>query len=153
MRYTQVVSTLMAMTLSLGGLSFAQGGDYRSDHRNNRSDDFKQDRGQYSGHQERRSHRSDDFNQDRGQYSGHQERRNNDGRPERPPQWEGNSARKFHRGQRLAPQYRQRVYVVNDWHSHNLRSPPRGHHWVQIGGDYVLVAIATGVIVELLLNH
>lgn len=132
MRYTQVVSTLMAMTLSLGGLSFAQGGDYRSDHRNNRSDDF---------------------NQDRGQYSGHQERRNNDGRPERPPQWEGSSARQFHRGQRLAPQYRQKVYVVNDWHSHNLRSPPRGHHWVQIGGDYVLVAIATGVIVELLLNH
>jgi Ni/Co efflux regulator RcnB len=132
MRYTQVVSTLMAMTLSLGGLSFAQGGGYRDDHRDNRRNDF---------------------NQDRGQYHGHQERSNNDGRPDRPSQWEGGSARQFHRGQRLAPQYRQRVYVVNDWRSHNLRSPPRGHHWVQIGGDYVLVAIATGVIVELLLNH
>jgi Ni/Co efflux regulator RcnB len=29
---------------------------------------------------------------------------------------------------------------------------PRGYHWVQ-AGDYVLVAIATGIIVQLLLNN
>jgi Ni/Co efflux regulator RcnB len=59
----------------------------------------------------------------------------------------------FYRGDRLPPDYRARQYVVNDWRGHGLRSPPRGYHWVQTGGDYVLVAIATGVILELLLNR
>mgnify|MGYP003520550862 CR=1 FL=1 len=31
--------------------------------------------------------------------------------------------------------------------------PPRGYHWVQTGGDYVLVAIATGIILQLILNN
>jgi Ni/Co efflux regulator RcnB len=59
----------------------------------------------------------------------------------------------FYRGERLPPDYRGRQYVVEDWRGHGLRTPPRGYHWVQTGGDYVLVAIATGVILELLLNR
>lgn len=59
----------------------------------------------------------------------------------------------FHRGGRLPNSYRQRQYVVNDWRGHNLSAPPRGYHWVQTGGDYVLVAIATGIILQLLLAH
>jgi Ni/Co efflux regulator RcnB len=43
--------------------------------------------------------------------------------------------------------------VVDDWRGHHLSAPPRGYHWVQMGGDYVLVAIATGVILQPLLNH
>ena len=60
---------------------------------------------------------------------------------------------RFHRGDRLPPDYRGRQYVVNDWHGHGLRQPPRGYQWVQNGGDYVLVAITTGVILDLLLSH
>jgi Ni/Co efflux regulator RcnB len=59
----------------------------------------------------------------------------------------------FYRGDRLPMNYRGRQYVVDDWRGHGLRTPPRGYHWVQTGGDYVLVAIATGVILELLLNR
>jgi Ni/Co efflux regulator RcnB len=59
----------------------------------------------------------------------------------------------FYRGGRLPAQYRAHQYVVNDWRGHGLRTPPRGYQWVQTGGDYVLVAIATGVILELLLNR
>jgi Ni/Co efflux regulator RcnB len=59
----------------------------------------------------------------------------------------------FYRGARLPPEYRNRQYVVNDWRSHGLRTPPRGYHWVQTGGDYVLVAIASGIILELLLSR
>ena len=55
----------------------------------------------------------------------------------------------FHRGQRLPVAYRHRNYVVNDWRGHHLSAPPRGHHWVQTGSDYVLVAIATGIILQL----
>ena len=57
----------------------------------------------------------------------------------------------FRRGDRLPWAYRQRSYVVDDWRGHRLSAPPRGYHWVQAGGDYVLVAIATGVILQLLL--
>lgn len=59
----------------------------------------------------------------------------------------------FYRGDRIPSEYRSRQYVVDDWRGHGLRAPPRGYHWVQTGGDYVLVAIATGLILELLLNY
>ena len=59
----------------------------------------------------------------------------------------------FRRGGRLNAEYRHRQYVVDDWRGHHLRQPPRGYHWVQVGGDYVLAAIATGVIADILLNH
>jgi Ni/Co efflux regulator RcnB len=62
-------------------------------------------------------------------------------------------AHDFYKGGRLPAYYRNRQYVVNDWRGHGLRSPPRGYQWVQTGGDYVLVAIATGIIFELLLNR
>ena len=41
--------------------------------------------------------------------------------------------------------------MVDDWQGHGLRRPPRGYHWVQIGGDYALIAIATGLIAQLVL--
>ena len=59
----------------------------------------------------------------------------------------------FYRGGRLPMQYRNRGYVVDDWRGHRLSAPPRGYYWVQTGGDYVLVAIATGIIAQILLNQ
>jgi len=50
-------------------------------------------------------------------------------------------------------EYRGRYYVVDDWRSHRLYAPPRGYHWVQTGGDFVLVAIGTGIVLQLLLNN
>jgi Ni/Co efflux regulator RcnB len=60
---------------------------------------------------------------------------------------------RFHRGDRLPPEYRSRSYVVDNWRAHRLNPPPRGYHWVQVGGDYVLVAIATGIILQLVLAN
>ena len=54
-------------------------------------------------------------------------------------------------GQRLAPN--QRRYVVNDWQRRGLRTPPRGYRWVREdnnSGDYLLVAVATGLIASIL---
>lgn len=59
----------------------------------------------------------------------------------------------WHRGDRLPPEYRNRTYVVDDWRGHRLSAPPRGYQWVQVGGDYVLAAIATGIIANLILNN
>ncbi|WP_153116949.1 RcnB family protein [Rhodocyclus tenuis] len=59
----------------------------------------------------------------------------------------------FYRGERLPNEYRHRNYVINDWRDHRLHAPPRGYHWVQTGPDYLLVAIASGIITEVLLHH
>jgi Ni/Co efflux regulator RcnB len=59
----------------------------------------------------------------------------------------------FRRGNRIPDMYRSRYYVVDDWRGHRLSAPPRGYQWVQVGADYALVAIATGVILQLMLNR
>jgi len=70
--------------------------------------------------------------------------------------WRGRGAGPNHdwyRGSRLPREYNSRYYVVDDWRGHRLSAPPSGYHWVQAGGDYVLAAIATGVIAAILLNQ
>jgi Ni/Co efflux regulator RcnB len=52
------------------------------------------------------------------------------------------------RGGHLPSRYRNHQYVVNDWRAHHLHAPPRGQQWVQVGADYVLVAAATGLIMQ-----
>jgi Ni/Co efflux regulator RcnB len=59
----------------------------------------------------------------------------------------------FHRGERLSGDYRDRQYVVDNWREHRLSAPPRGYHWVQTGPDYVLAAVATGIIAQIVLGH
>jgi Ni/Co efflux regulator RcnB len=54
------------------------------------------------------------------------------------------------RGGKLHKEYRHDRYVVNDWRGRHLSAPPRGYHWVQTGNDYVLAAIATGIIAQVL---
>lgn len=67
--------------------------------------------------------------------------------------WRGAGPRHdLHRGARLPQHYRGRHYIVNDWHARRLAPPPRGYHWVQTGPDYVLAAIATGVILQIMLG-
>jgi Ni/Co efflux regulator RcnB len=107
-----------------------------------------------------RGRQNDRDRQDQGRRDGPPSSRDNNGRyGDQGRGWDRRDERgagpnhAFYRGQRLPTQYRSRQYVVNDWRSHQLRAPPRGYHWVQTGGDYVLVAIATGVILELLLNQ
>ena len=60
--------------------------------------------------------------------------------------------RRYFIGHRLPREYNQRYYVVDDWHGHHLRQPPRGYHWVQSGSDYLLVAVATGLIASAIIN-
>jgi Ni/Co efflux regulator RcnB len=41
---------------------------------------------------------------------------------------------------------------VRDYGYYRLRPPPRGYHWVRADNDYLLVAIATGVILDIALQ-
>lgn len=65
----------------------------------------------------------------------------------------GQQRYRMQRGERLSQYYRGDHYVVSDWRARRLHAPQRGYHWVQAGNDYALVAIATGIIASVLLNH
>lgn len=56
----------------------------------------------------------------------------------------------WRRGGRVPQEYRGRNYVVQDWRAYRLQQPPRGYQWVGVGGDFVLAAIATGVIANII---
>jgi Ni/Co efflux regulator RcnB len=59
--------------------------------------------------------------------------------------------RAWRRGDRLSSYYRSHYRSV-DWRYHRLRQPPRGYHYVRDDrGDYLLVGIATGVILGVIL--
>ncbi|HEX7815398.1 RcnB family protein [Dyella sp.] len=59
----------------------------------------------------------------------------------------------YHPGGYVPAEYRGDRYVVNDWHARHLREPPPGYHWVRSdNGDFLLVAVATGVITDLIIN-
>ena len=46
------------------------------------------------------------------------------------------------------------TYVVNDWGNYGLYAPPSGYYWRRSdAGDFLLVAITTGIITHLILNH
>ena len=43
--------------------------------------------------------------------------------------------------------------MVHDYSHYHLRPPPPGHHWVRDDhGNMLLVAIATGIIADLILH-
>lgn len=59
----------------------------------------------------------------------------------------------WQRGRVVEPMYRSDRYWVTDWRARQLSAPPRDHRWLYINGDYVLVAIATGVITSILTGY
>jgi len=67
-------------------------------------------------------------------------------RRERPGDDPGRRA--WSRGQYLPPM--DRGEMIPDFERHHLRRPPRGYYWYRAGDDYVLAAIATGVIFEVI---
>lgn len=115
--------------------------DRRESRQEERQEERRQDRrdDRWDARQERR----DDFRQDR-QF----DRWNNRGGHfynARGPQ--------FRRGGYIPGEFRHRQYHVVDYNAYRLSAPPRGHHWVQVGADYVLIAIATGLIASIVLNQ
>lgn len=139
MKSNAIVCAVMALVLSGAGISFAQGNED-----NNRRG--QRDQGQRGAQQDRHDAqgRQPQSQRNRQAYANGNARQDERG---------AGPDHAFRRGQRLPVEYRNHQYVVDDWRGHHLSAPPRGYHWVQTGGDYVLVAIATGVILQLLLSQ
>jgi Ni/Co efflux regulator RcnB len=132
MKHKAIICAIAAIYMTTGGLTFAQG---NSDHNRGNGDN-----GRHNGQQESRE------NNGRGPQDKHDKHDKHHGERGAGP------SHNYYKGERLPAEYRHRQYVVNDWRSHRLSAPPRGYQWVQTGSDYVLVAIATGVILQLFLN-
>lgn len=156
----QCLSGLLAMSLLLSGLVQAQPQKEKKDkhERDGRNDREHQQASQWRDEQGRDQRQSQRYDQRYDQRRDHRYERRSDGRYDsrQGGHYEGRGAGpdfNYYRGQRLPPQYRHHQYVVENWRAHQLYAPPRGYHWVQSGSDYLLVAIATGVILQLMLSH
>ena len=142
---------------------YDRNGDGRVDGRYDRNGDGRVDR-DYRDYRDNR-----DYSDNRGYRSDRQRYNSNDGysrqRYYAPVQtysynsgygnnsYGNNNYYQMRRGEYLSSQYRDQRYVVSDWRSRNLYQPQYGHQWVQSGNDYAMVAIATGLIAAVLLNH
>lgn len=136
MKTQRATALVLVLSMGFGSLAMAQDRDGRRDGpQGDRQGWSQQDR-----RDDRRTDRRDDRRDDR------RADFRNDRRGAGPDH-------NFYRGGRLPSQYRGHQYVVNDWRRHHLNAPPRGYHWVQTGPDYVLAAIATGVIAQILLSQ
>ncbi|PJR09836.1 RcnB family protein [Sinorhizobium meliloti] len=56
---------------------------------------------------------------------------------------------RWSRGHRLSGAERRRMARVNDYRRYRLAHPPRGHQWVKIDNDFLLVGITSGVIASI----
>jgi Ni/Co efflux regulator RcnB len=141
-----VFSAVMALTLTTPGSAFAQGNSHRNDNCRDGPGRCGYEQGRQSNNARRsfpQQNQARPYNNDMRNDMQNNLRNDRGAGPEHA----------FRRGGHLPNQYRTRQYVVEDWRGHHLSAPPRGYHWVQTGGDYVLVAIATGLILQLLINN
>lgn len=123
----------------------------RRDDRNDRRHDRRDDRRDHR--QDRRDDRQD-RRWDRARHNGYYYRNTwHYGAP--PSSYYGNPYYRpgysaWRRGAYLPRDYRANSYRVYDYGRYRLRAPPRGYYWYQSGNDYILAAIATGLIYEVI---
>ena len=119
-------------------------GDHRGDHRDDRRDDHRGDGRYERGHPESWQNRAEwrEFHGARNGYwyaPGYGYRLYN-------PAWRSS----WRRGRYVPVPYRH--YYVQDWGYYGLRSPPPGYRWVYADGNFVLMALATGLIADVIAN-
>ena len=142
------------------GAAFAQSYDYRNDRNDGDQRSTRYEQRQDNNDRYDRSDRSDRHYGERRDYRRHDGYQRNDysrrdgyERNDRGYSDYGQQRYRMQRGERLSQYNRGDYYVVSDWRSRRLYEPQRGYQWVQSGNDYALVAIATGIIASVLLNH
>ncbi|TPG04309.1 transmembrane signal peptide protein [Rhodanobacter glycinis] len=111
----------------------------------------EQDHGRGHGDHDR-DHHGHDRRHDNGRWHGGDRRWDRDdhrryGYYRSGPRYYGHPHR-WERGHR----YEGPTYVVRNYGYYRLRQPPRGYHWVRADNDYLLVAIATGIILDVALH-
>jgi len=120
----RILAASVAVLMLTSGAGAASAQDWRKDGRDNHARAYEQVRRD----QERLEARRDT----------HDERRDD---------------RRWAKGQRLDARYRDRAYYVSDWRRHGLRAPPRGYRWQRVDNQYLLTAVATGLIASVIIAN
>jgi Ni/Co efflux regulator RcnB len=154
-----VVALTSLLALGAAAPAFADSRGHDRDHRgwDDRGRGHDRDRG---GHRDRRDDRRE-WRDDRRHYSsgyreGYRDARRNDRyyAPPRQVVYRNGPPHGWARGHDYRRGYRGPVYVVNDYDRYDLRRPPRGHQWIRDDrGNMLMVAIASGIIADLILHH
>ena len=147
MKNKMIARTMIAVMLAASLPAIAQDRGYRDDRAQERREDRREIRNEQR--EERREYRDNQRDARRD----YRDDRRDDRRGYRQGNRGAGPRHDLYTGQRLPSNYHNRQYVVDNWRSHRLSAPPRGHHWVQVGNDYVLAAIATGVIASIFLGN
>ena len=170
MKSTAIVCAIAALSLGFGSLAQArdrdhdgrddrQGWEQRHEQRDGQRGEQRGDRRDHQREQQRNVQRGTNFsaqtmapNTQYSQYT-HRDTRRVDG-------WRGQqqygsyNTPRFYQGGYVPTEYRHHRYYVNDWRARRLSAPPYGYQWMQVdNGDYILMAIATGLIANLLMNQ
>jgi Ni/Co efflux regulator RcnB len=142
MNKTSIVCAVVAGTLGFGSIASAQdwrGGRHDGDQRWEQRHDWRQERHDgrnWNNHGDQQ--RGYVYNQPRYVYQ--------------QPNYYAHTQR-YYRGGYLPRQYLAGNYYVNDWRGYpGLYAPPYGHRWVNVDGEFLLVALATGLIANMLVN-
>ncbi|MGJ7545200.1 RcnB family protein [Variovorax sp. LT1R16] len=147
-----VAATVMALCMAAGS-AFAQ--DRRGDDRDHRGPPQRPSQLYIKDQHEQRQDQRYNQRNDRRDQRYHQRNDRQDYRDGRFADRRGYPQPhvEWRRGGRVPTEYRGRNYVVDDWRGHRLQAPPRGYQWVGVGGDFVLAAIATGVIAQIIASQ
>ena len=130
---TMLAGTALTGTAAMAAPQRHDSYERHDDRRDNR-DDYRDDR-----RDDRRAYR-DDRRDDRRDYR--------DGRRD-----QRQAYHRYMRGQRLDARYRDNRYYVSDYHRYGLRTPPRGYRWQRVDNDYILAAVATGLIASVIIGN
>lgn len=121
----RLLTASLAVLMLAGGAGAASAQDWRRDHNNNGRYDSR-DRAYEQG---RRDQARAEDRRDRREY------------------------RRWAKGQRLDRQYRDNRYYVSDYRRYGLRQPPRGYRWQRVDNQYLLTAVATGLIASVIIAN
>ena len=90
-----------------------------------------------------------------GKGKGHGHHDDHHGHGDHPPgKHKGWHKNNWSRGDRIEIVHVERHYYVDDYSHYHLRQPPRGHRWIRTpDGKFILVAVAPGIIADILLHH
>jgi Ni/Co efflux regulator RcnB len=156
MKASLITCSVLAATLGFSSLASAQDWNGRRDRDRDQRVEQRQGQRFEQRQEQRRDWRQDQRRDDRAQHWDNNRQYSLRQQPNyaySAPQYYGQNNARFYRGGYLPYEYRQQSYYVNNWNAYpGLYAPPYGHQWVQVGSDFALIALTTGLIANLLTN-
>jgi len=154
MKTSAIVCAVLAGSFGFGSVAQAQSWRDR-DHRQDHNQRWEQHDGRGDRHRDHRGdHRWDGGRDHRGPSVHWQQPHYSYQQPRyvyQQPRY--GAIHRYHRGGYLPYQYRNNGYYVSNWQAYpGLYAPPYGYQWASVDGDFLLVALATGLIANALVS-